>query len=78
MTNRTEQKRAKAQLACDDWNRRHPVGDECSVLLDNGVHRDTTTRSEAYVSNSGHAVIFLTGVSGYYLLERVGAKAVMR
>lgn len=73
-----DQKRAREQRACDEWNRRHPVGDEVSVLLDNGVRRDTTTRSEAYVSNSGHAVIFLTGISGYYLLERVGAKAVMR
>lgn len=71
-------RRSRAQQACDDWNRRHPVGDECTVTLDNGAQRDTTTRSDAYVSNSGHAVIHLTGISGYYLLERVGAKSVMR
>jgi len=73
-----ETKAAKAQRACDAWNRKHPVGDEVTVLLDNGVQRTTTTRSEAYVCNSGYAVIFLSGIAGYYLLERVGAKPVMR
>lgn len=76
--NRELKRREKAEADCKHWNRLHPVGDACKVTLDNGAVRDTTTRSEAYVSASGHAVIFLTGISGYYLLDRVNAVPVMR
>lgn len=34
------------------------------------------TRSEAYVSDSGHAVCFFEGVRGWYLLERATPKSV--
>lgn len=52
------------------WNAAHPVGTEVIVTLDSGNEHHGKTRSEAYVCESGYPVIFVTGISGYYLLER--------
>jgi hypothetical protein len=41
------------------------------VERDSGEMTVTTTRSEAFLHESGHAVIFLVGISGFYLLSRV-------
>ena len=68
------QKQTIARLSVENWNLEHPVGSKVDVRLDSGEVKHTTTRSEAYVSHSGHAVIFLVGVSGYYLLDRVSAE----
>lgn len=62
-----------AALEVENWNLRHRVGDPVLVIKDNGDIVPTTTRSAAEVSSSGHAVIWLTGISGYYLLDRVTA-----
>lgn len=62
---------AEMQRQCDSWNAMHPVGIDVMVARDNGEQHCGKTRSEAYVSNSGDPVIFVTGISGYYLLSRV-------
>lgn len=58
---------------CEAWNRANPVGTPVTVLRDNGELHCGNTRSEAYVSNSGDPVVFVTGISGYYLLSRCSA-----
>jgi trans-2-enoyl-CoA reductase len=64
---------ARSAAECDKFNAAHPVGIEVVVARDNGEQHRGKTRSEAYISNSGDAVIFVTGISGYYLLSRVTA-----
>lgn len=66
-------KNKRAQQECDEWNK-NPVGTEVTLERDNGQIEHTRTRSEAYVCDSGYAVIFLENVSGYYLLGRVHKK----
>lgn len=62
---------AKLQAACDRWNAEHPVGAAVVVRLDSGEERQTVTRSTAQVLSGHSAVIWLEGVSGCYLLDRV-------
>lgn len=61
----------RSQATCDAWNQANPVRSLVTVELDSGERRLTQTRTEAYVSDSGYPVIFLDGVRGYYLLDRV-------
>jgi hypothetical protein len=63
----------KVAAQCAEWNRLNPMGAEVIVTKDSGEEVSTKTRGEAFVSNSGQPVIFLAGVSGYYLLDRVRA-----
>lgn len=62
---------SRAQQEAEAWNREHPQG--CVVVLrrDDGSCLTTRTRSVAYVSASGHPVIFVDDVAGHYLLSRV-------
>lgn len=62
---------AQLQVACDKFNAAHPVGAAVTVLLDGGEVRETVTTSEAQVLSGHSAVIWLKGVSGCYLLDRV-------
>ena len=62
-----------AQNSVELWNATHFVGQRVSVRRDNGSVTSTTTRSEAQISSGGQAVIFLDGIAGYYLLDRVKA-----
>lgn len=59
-------------LEVENWNLKHQVGTPVRLRKDLSTI-ETTTRSEAYICASGHAVIFLEGVSGYYGLDRVDA-----
>ena len=61
----------KHEQQCAEWNRLNPVGSAVIVTKDSGEAVRTKTRSEAYVCGSGHPVIFLEGITGYYLLDRV-------
>ncbi len=61
----------KLQAQCDRFNAAHAIGCKVSVLLDSGEQRETTTRSEAQVLSGHSAVIWLTGITGCYLLDRV-------
>lgn len=56
---------------CAEWNEKHPVGTAVQLKRDSGEVLNTKTRSSAYVSDAGYPVIFLEGVTGYYLMDRV-------
>lgn len=59
------------QEQCDGFNARYPVGQRVTVRKDNGEGVSTTTRSRAEVLGGHSAVIWLEGISGCYLLNRV-------
>ena len=59
-----------ASLEADLWNLKHRVGTSVTLRKDSGETISTKTRSDAYVCESGYAVCFFDGVSGYYLLSR--------
>jgi hypothetical protein len=61
----------KAQV--DRWNAEHAVGTPVELLKDSGEKVRTVTRSEAEVLEGHSAVIWLKGVAGCYLLDRVTA-----
>jgi hypothetical protein len=56
---------------CTDWNAKYPVGTEVTLKRDSGNEVVTKTRSAAYTSKAGYPVIFLEGVTGYYIMDRV-------
>jgi len=62
---------AVLQKQCDDFNARFPIGQKVTVRKDNGEGVVTTTRSRAEVLSGHSAVIWLDGISGSYLLNRV-------
>jgi hypothetical protein len=62
---------AALQQQCDQFNARFPVGQQVTVRKDDGSGMNTTTRSEAQVLSGHSAVIWLDGISGCYLLDRV-------
>lgn len=68
-------RRANSQAAVDRWNRAHPVGTRVTVRKDSGEVVETVTRTEASVLSGHTAVIWLEGISGCYLLDRVTAIA---
>ena len=55
----------------DEWNSEHPIGTSVVVTKDLGEKTNTKTRSDAQYLPNGTAVIWLEGISGCYLLERV-------
>lgn len=63
----------KTELMVENWNLKHPVGTPVKLRKDSGEVLITKTRYSAYISDSGHAVCFFEGVSGYYLLDRATA-----
>lgn len=62
----------KMQAACDSFNAAHPIGADVFVQLDNKDEPFLTkTRSSAQILSGHSAVIWLEGVTGCYLLDRV-------
>jgi hypothetical protein len=61
------------QKYIDDWNKLHKVGEAVKLTKDDGSVVETETRSGAFLSSDGMGVIFLNGISGYYLLDRVAS-----
>ena len=59
------------QKRCDEFNRLYAIGQHVTVRKDNGERLSTVTRSAAEVLSGHSAVIWLEGVSGCYLLDRV-------
>lgn len=59
------------QAQCDAFNARYPVGQTVSLRKDSGEAIVTKTRSVAQVLSGHSAVIWLEGVTGCYLLDRV-------
>lgn len=62
---------AKLQTQCDVFNAAHAVGASVRLEKDSGEVITTKTRSKAEVLSGHSAVIWLEGVSGCYLLDRV-------
>lgn len=65
---------AKALEEAHAFNERFPVETEVQLFRDSGDVVMTKVRYPAQVSSSGHAVVWLYGISGYYLCDRVSAK----
>jgi hypothetical protein len=59
------------QRECDAFNLANAVGARVRVKMDNGTTTITNTRSTAQVLSGHSAVIWLDGISGCYLLDRV-------
>ncbi|PNU05826.1 hypothetical protein [Novosphingobium guangzhouense] len=59
------------QLQCDRFNAEYPVGTTCAVVRDNGEAVVSETLSVAQVLSGHSAVIWVHGISGCYLLDRV-------
>lgn len=64
-------RRVNPQTAVDAFNAKYPVGTEVAVKRDGGESQITKTRSRAEVLSGHSAVIWLDGISGCYLLDRV-------
>jgi len=73
MDRKAAKRRVSLELQCEQWNRTHPVGSRVDVRLDSGEVRETVTRSAAEVLSGHSAVIWLKGITGCYLLDRVRA-----
>lgn len=73
LTKKQQQSMRLAELEVENWNLKHPVGTAVRLRKDSGDVIETKTRYPAYISDSGHAVCFFEGVSGYYLLDRAEA-----
>jgi hypothetical protein len=69
--NRRQLNQRIAPLEVKNWNIKHPIGTPVKLTKDSGAVIETKTRSAAALNSSGHAVIWLENVSGYYLLGRV-------
>lgn len=65
----------KLQAQCAAFNGKYPVGQPVFLKRDNGSVVETTTRSAAQVLSGHSAVIWLDGISGCYLLDRVSPRA---
>lgn len=68
------QNRIRLQQLVDDFNAAHPIGEAVWILRDDGRQFLTETRSRAEVLEGHSAVIWLKGLRGCYLLERVSVK----
>lgn len=66
------------QRQCAAFNAAWAVGQPVAVRKDDGTAVVTTTRSIAIVLSGHTAVIWLTGISGCYLLDRVTPIAMNR
>lgn len=62
---------AAMEMQVEAFNERHPVGQRVAVILDNRERKYTTTRSPASVLSGHSAVVWLDGMSGCYMLDRV-------
>jgi hypothetical protein len=71
MVNTVNSESLKSQTLADHWNRSNVTGRAVLVRRDDGSVFKTATRSSAFVTGAGDAVIFLDGIRGYYLLDRV-------
>lgn len=63
--------RPERQRQCDAWNVLNPVGSAVTFTLDNGDQRQTTTRSDAWVTDSAEPVVLLEVISGAQGLSRI-------
>ena len=71
MTARKRPNLKALQKQVDEFNSRYPIGCTVTVRKDNGQGISTVTRSAAEVLSGHSAVIWLEGIGGCYLLDRV-------
>lgn len=64
----------KSEIIVADFNKNHTVGTIGTLTLDNGKKVETETRHHAVVANSGDAVCWFKGITGYYRLDRFEPK----
>jgi hypothetical protein len=62
---------AQLRNQCEMFNSRYPVGTRVAVRTDDGEAVITNTRSKADVLSGHTAVIWLEGIAGCYVLDRV-------
>ncbi|ALH82940.1 hypothetical protein [Sphingopyxis macrogoltabida] len=63
--------REDLQHQVDTFNARYPIGQRVTLRKDDGTDVDTRTRARAAILSGHSAVIWLEGVRGCYLLDRV-------
>jgi len=63
------------QQRVDQWNAQYPEGTDVAVTRDCGEVIETKTRSQAELLGGHTAVIWLDGIRGCYLLERVAPRS---
>jgi hypothetical protein len=59
------------QSKCDVFNERYPVGSTVTVVKDLGEKFETTVKRSAQILGGHTAVVWVDGISGCYLLDRV-------
>ena len=59
------------QSKCDVFNKLHPVGSPVTVIKDLGEKVETKVKYPAQILSGHTAVVWLHGISGCYLLDRV-------
>jgi len=59
------------QSKVDAFNLRHPVGSSVTVVKDFGAKIETTVKYPAEILSGHTPVVWLKGISGAYVLERV-------
>ena len=64
-------RRHDPQKSVDAWNAKHAIGTAVQVRKDLGDIAEGVTTTAAYVLSGHSAVIFVSGIRGCYLLDRV-------
>lgn len=61
------------RMFAKSFNDQFPIGAEVWYVatLPDGAKKATTIRGEAFVTESGHAVCFVNGVSGFVLCDHI-------
>lgn len=64
---------SQAEAVARGFNESHPVGVKVRywTMLREGEGKESKTRSEAFVTNSGEPAVFIAGQSGYVTLSHV-------
>jgi hypothetical protein len=63
------------ELEVENWNLKHPVGTQVVVRKDGGDLHEGKTLTKAEILGGHSAVIWVEGIRGCYLLDRVSPKA---
>lgn len=56
---------------CEKWNEQNPVGVPVKVQKDNGTVHNGVVKYPAQMLSGHTAVVWVTGITGCYALERV-------
>ncbi len=62
----------KAEQQVEMFNRAYPVGTKVLLRMDDGGRKETTVRSQAWILGGHTVVAKFEGISGGYLINRVG------